>query len=136
MADFILDASVVMAWCFDDEKDEYADTVLDSFSEKSALAPSIWPLEIGNVLVVAERRSRITSIASSQFLELLRQLPIEVELTSDQRMFNAILRLAREHSLSTYDAAYIDLAKQTNLPLATLDRVLEKAAARNGVKRF
>jgi len=136
VAEFVLDTSVVMAWCFEDEANEYADSILECLAEKSALAPAIWPLEVGNVLVVAERRERIIKAESLQFLELLRQLPIEVELTSEQRMFDAVLSLAREHSLSTYDAAYLDLALQTDLKLATLDRSLREAANRSGVTLF
>jgi len=133
MVEFVLDASVVMAWCFEDEANTYADTVLDRLEENNAIAPSIWPLEVGNVLVVAERRERITKAESVHFLELLRQLPIEVDLSSEQRMFDTVLNLAREHTLSTYDAAYLDLSMQTGLHLATLDNALRLAAARCGV---
>ena len=136
MAEFILDTSVTMAWCFEDEANSYADAVLDSLVEKGALAPSIWPLEVGNVLVVAERRDRIARSESERFLRLLQQLPIAVEHLSDQRMFETVLNLAREQGLSTYDASYLDLAMQTGLPLATLDRALQDAARRCDVAIF
>ena len=136
MAEFILDTSVAMAWCFEDEANSYADTVLDSLTEKEALAPSIWPQEVGNVLIVAERRERISRLDSERFLELLQQLPITVEHLSEQRMFEAVLNLAREQDLSSYDASYLDLAMQTGLPLATLDRALQNAAKRCDVVIF
>ncbi|NOY99685.1 MAG: type II toxin-antitoxin system VapC family toxin [Chloroflexi bacterium] len=136
MADFVLDTSVVMAWCFEDEASDYADAVLEQLTDGYALAPGIWPLEVGNVLVVAERRGRMTKAESVHFLELLRQLPIEVEMSSAPRMFAAVIGLAREQSLSSYDAAYLDLAMRAGLPLATLDSALREAALRCGVPIF
>lgn len=136
MAEFVLDASVVMAWCFEDEANIYADAVLDRLRENRALVPSIWPLEVANVLVAAERRKRITKAEGVHFIELLRQLPIQVDLSSEQRIFDAVLNLACEHTLSTYDAAYLDLAMQTGHQLATLDSALRQAAARSGLTIF
>lgn len=129
MAEFVIDASVVLAWCFEDQADAYADLVLDCLPEGGALAPSIWPLEIGNVLVVAERQDLLTASDSERFVDLLRQLPIEVEAFSEQRMFESVPALAREQSLSAYGAAYLDLAVQAGLPLATLDQALRSAAS-------
>lgn len=133
MAEFVLDTSVAMAWCFEDEANPYADAVLDSLIDNAALAPSIWPLEVGNVLLVAERRKRMSQSESMRFLELLSSLPIKIESFSEQRMFEAVLNLARKQRLSSYDASYLDLAKQTGLKLATLDQSLRKAADRCGV---
>ncbi len=87
MAEYVLDASIVMAWCFEDEANVYADAVLDHLIENNALVPSLWPLEVANVMVVAERRKRITKAEGVHFLELLRQLPIEVDLSTEQRIF-------------------------------------------------
>lgn len=131
---FVLDASMTLAWCFEDEAGDYADQALDRLGESAALAPTIWPLEVGNGLVGAERRGRLTKSESVRFLELLRQLPIQVEMDSPARMFGEILTLAREHNLSTYDAAYLDLAMRSGLPLATLDEALHQAAVRCGLK--
>ena len=69
MGEFVLDTSVAMAWCFEDETNPYADAVLDSLIDNAALAPSIWPLEVGNVLLVAERRKRMSQPDSMRFLE-------------------------------------------------------------------
>lgn len=136
MDKFILDTSVAMAWCFEDETNPYADAVLDSLIDNAALAPSIWPLEVGNVLLVAERRNRISQSDSMRFLELLSSLPIKIESFSEQRMFEAILNLARKQKISSYDASYLDLAMQTGLKLATLDQSLRKAAGLCGVALF
>ncbi len=136
MDKFVLDTSVAMAWCFEDETNPYADAVLDSLIDNAALAPSIWPLEVGNVLLVAERRNRISQPDSMRFLELLSSLPIKTESFSEQRMFEAVLSLAWKLGLSSYDASYLDLAIQTGLKLATLDQSLRKAADRCGVAIF
>lgn len=122
----MIDASVVMAWCFEDEANPYADEVLESFTRTTALAPIIWPLEVSNVLVVAERRGRITAADTVRFLNLLRQLPIIVVEEAATRIFGEILSLARQQQqgLSAYDAAYMDLAMRSGLPLATQDAVL------------
>lgn len=133
---FVIDASVVMAWCFEDEANPYADEVLESFTRATAMAPIIWPLEVGNVLVVAERRGRITTADAVRFLSLLRQLPIVVMEETASRIFGEILSLARQQRPSVYDATYLDLAMRSGLPLATQDTVLREAAARCGVKVY
>ncbi len=134
MSGFVLDCSVGMAWCFEDEADRYADAVLDRLVEESALVPPLWPLEIANVLVVAERRRRLSKSDSARFLELVGALPIEVD-TATPDPFH-LLAVAREHGLSAYDAAYLALAMREGIPLATRDRALGKAARRCGVPLF
>ena len=133
---FVIDNSIVMAWWFDDAEDDYADAVLESLETGGALAPAVWPLEAGNVLLVAERRQRINRAATVRFLELLDALPIEVEQEPSERMFKEIVSLAREQGLSTYDASYLDLAMRRDLPLATRDAALLKAARRCGIPVF
>jgi predicted nucleic acid-binding protein len=125
---FVVDNSVVMAWCFEDETSTYADRVLNRFEDSSAIVPAIWPLEVGNVLIVAERRKRISEADSSRFLELLSELPIHVVQERPERMLKEIVALSRELSLSTYDASYLNLAMREGLPLATQDTALLKAA--------
>ena len=133
---FVIDNSVVMAWCFADEADAYADAVLESLEHGEALVPAVWPLEAGNVLLVAERRQRLHQAESVRFLELLAALPIRVEQESPQRMLREIIALAREQKLSSYDASYLDLAMRRGLPLATKDAVLANAAKQCGVALF
>ncbi len=122
-----------MAWCFEDECDEYADAVLDGLMGGSAIAPSIWPLEVANVLLVAERRGRLQPSDTPRFVELLGSLPIEVDEVSLGRATGAILALGREHALSSYDAAYLDLAIREAVPLASRDQTLVEAARSCGV---
>jgi predicted nucleic acid-binding protein len=133
---FVLDASVALAWCFETETSHFTDAVLDSLADSTALVPTVWPLEIGNALVVAERRGYLDQASSVRFLNLLGQLPLEVEQESPQRMFGEILLLAREQQLSTYDASYLDLAMRSGLPLASRDGALIQAARRCGVQEY
>jgi len=125
---FVLDNSVVMAWCFEDESNAMADAVLEQMQTKVALVPSIWPLEVGNVLLVAERRGRLSEADSSRFITMLANLPILPEIETRQRAMSDILFLAREYRLSTYDASYLDLAMREGVPLASLDKNLRQAA--------
>ena len=136
MADFVIDNSVVMAWCFADEEDEYADDVLASLESAEAIAPAIWPLEVGNVLLVAERRKRLGKADSVRFLALINDLPISVCQEPPERMTKEILALAREQQLSTYDASYLDLAMKKGVPIATQDAALKKAAQKCNVQIF
>lgn len=130
---FVIDNSVVMAWCFEDEISPYAESVLYSLETRTAIVPSIWPLEVGNVLLVAERKKRLSEAASNRFISLISELPIIVEQEPPERMIREIFLLARKHQLSTYDASYLDLAMKRELPLATLDDRLLAAAKQNNV---
>ncbi len=134
--DFVVDNSVVMAWCFLEEKNEQADEALDALTRVSAHVPSIWPLEVLNVLLAAERRNRISTADSIRFLELLEQLPIEVENEAVARRMGDLLHLARANGLSSYDTSYLDLALRKGMPLATADRNLIRAARECRVSLF
>ena len=130
---FVIDTSVVMTWCLKDETSKYADAILDSLEVSIAVVPSIWPLEVGNVLLVAERKKRLGEADSSRFVALLAELPIMIEQEPPERMMKEILALAREHKLSTYDASYLDLSMRKGLPIATLNNGLIAAAKRSQV---
>lgn len=130
---FVLDNSIVMSWCFQDEASEYADKVLDALETSEAIVPSIWPLEVANVLLVAERKRRLSRADTARFVSLVRSLPIMVEDETADRILGEILALARQYDLSSYDASYLDLAIRTSLPIATLDEDLRKAARHCGV---
>ena len=130
---FVLDCSVTMAWVFDDEDDPHAASVRDRLDRDVALASSIWPLEVGNALLVAERRKRVSRAEALRFLEVLRQLPIDVDATAMIGAVDGVLQIARQTGLSAYDASYLELAARFGVPLATLDRRLASAAARIGV---
>jgi len=121
MNSFVVDNSVVMSWCFNDEANKYGDAVLDRLAESTAIVPPIWPLEVVNVLLVAERRNRLKQVDSVRFITLLSQLPIVVEHEGPERKMKDLLSLGRANNLSSYDAAYLDLAMRNDCPIATLD---------------
>lgn len=133
---FVLDNSIVMSWCFRDESNKYTDTILSSLEKYEALAPSIWPLEVVNVLLVSERRGRLTEADSVRFLTLIDELPISVQQETPDRMLKEILALARKCYISSYDASYLDLAMRYGVPIATQDSGLKKAANQCKVSLF
>ena len=130
---FVIDNSVVMSWCFKDETNQYADAVLDRLSDSTAFVPSIWPLEVVNVLLVAERNKRLREADSVRFITLLSQLPIIVEYERTERIMKDLLSLARSNNLSSYDAYYLDLSMRKGFPIATLDTQLIEAAKKTNV---
>ncbi len=121
-----------MAWCFEDETTDATDAVLDKLRTDQATVPAVWPLEIANVLLVAERRARLSEAQASRFLELLAQLPIDVDDSPTDMA--GIVAAGRRHSLSSYDASYLVLAERLGTSLATLDRRLAAAAVNAGVR--
>ena len=132
---FVLDASVAVAWCFDDETTKFTEGVLDLISAGAeALVPSIWPLEISNALLVAERRKRIALAKVTALLFRIAGLPINVTRTDSKQAIEQILPMARQQGLSQYDAAYVELAVREGLALATLDGELQRAAKATGVE--
>ncbi len=134
--DFVLDCSVTMAWCFDDEATPYTDGVRDSLAAKRAVVPSIWPLEAANATIMGERRKRLDEARSQRFFVLLAALPIVVDDETSSRAFSDIIHLARTHQLSAYDAAYLELAIRRGLPLACNDGKLKTAALAAGVPLY
>ena len=125
---FVIDNSVVLAWCFKNEASTYADSVLNHFEHAGAVVPVIWPLEICNVLLAAEQEMHLTPTDSTRFISLLSDLPITVEMEFVPRMQGEIFALARRQELSSYEASYLDLAIRLGLPLATIDKRLRTAA--------
>jgi predicted nucleic acid-binding protein len=134
MESFVVDASVAMTWCYPDENSPYAYRVLDALEQAQAVVPSLWAVEVANALVVGERRHRLVAAEVAHFLGLLSGLSVEVDGETAPRATSDTLSLARTHSLSTYDASYLELAMRRALPLATLDEQLKKAAQAVGVK--
>jgi predicted nucleic acid-binding protein len=123
---FVLDASVTACWAFDDEEHPQARLAFQRIRSEEAVVPSLWWFEVRNILIVNERRRRIAETATARFLSALARLPVREDHGRDEA---AVLRLARAHQLSVYDAAYLELAQRERLPLATLDVQLQKAAA-------
>lgn len=132
-AHFVLDASLTLSWCFRDEANPASLALLDRMATEVALVPALWHLEIANVLVIAQRRGRITPERVADFLRELAILEIQVDHETAGRAFAHLLPLCRDHALTSYDAAYLDLARRRRLPLATLDADLIRVAPLLGV---
>lgn len=131
---FVLDASVAVAWCFEDKATKFTESVLDLLAAGAeALVPAIWPVEVANALLIAERRNRIVLAQVTALLQRIAALPIAVLPIDSSRAFDHILPVARQQSLSGHDAVYLDLALRQGLPLATLDEQLRRAAKTTGV---
>jgi len=132
---FVIDASVVLTWCFPDENAAMAEHVADLFKrDGTAIAPSFWPHEVLNALLAGERRKRISRDLVRSFLDDLATLPIVLEQFPAGIVFDRIERLSREHGLTAYDAAYLDLALESISPLATLDEDLVRACKKAKVR--
>jgi predicted nucleic acid-binding protein len=130
---FVIDASTVLAWCFEDEGGPEADALIERVAAVGAAVPGLWALEIANGLVSGERRGRIKAADSAAFVSMIEELPIDADPATGARALHETMSLAREHRLSAYDAAYLELAMRLRLPLATGDRSLRAAAKRVGV---
>jgi predicted nucleic acid-binding protein len=125
---FVLDASVVLTWCFPDKNAAMAQHVAGMFKRgDTALAPSFWPHEVLNALLAGEKRKRISRELIRSFLDDLATLPVALEQFPAGIVFERIQHVSREHDLTAYDAAYLDLAQDSGLPLATLDEHLLRA---------
>jgi len=128
----LLDASLALQWFLEDEE-KYSLAVLAGLSEKSALAPLQWFYEVGNGLLMACRRKRISLDQVDGFLTRLKALPIEAAQQTPSEILE-LPALAQAHGLTNYDAAYLALALRFKLPLATSDSDLLRAVASTGVK--
>jgi predicted nucleic acid-binding protein len=130
---FVVDSSIALTWCFEDEATQAADALLVRLTNDGAYAPSLWPLEVLNALAMAQRRGRITSEARQERLALLHALPITLDAETAEQAWTITNLLAERHALTLYDAAYLELAQRLGLPLATLDAALRTAANALGV---
>jgi predicted nucleic acid-binding protein len=131
---FILDSSLTIAFIFSDEASAETDAVLDSLGHGgTAFVPHLWRWEIGNALLQAERRKRITVVETERHISRLLALPIDTDENGPAEAWNATLLLARKHGLTVYDAAFLELAVRRGLPLGSLDEQLREAALAEGV---
>jgi predicted nucleic acid-binding protein len=128
---FVLDASIAACWVFADEQDPRAEAALYRVRTEDAVVPSLWWFEVRNILVVNERRKRITECGTNSFLRELARLRIRVDHDSDE---STVLRLARTYRLSVYDASYLELGLRSLIPLSTLDGDLAAAAVAEGTE--
>ena len=136
MTALVVDASLTAAWCFEDEETKYARDILSRAEQINFFVPAIWPVEMVNVLMVNERRKRITAADTARAVTLFNELAIQVDRPPSLQPFDATLLLARAHKLSSYDASYLELALREGLPLATLDTQLRNAAIAAGVQLY
>ena len=137
MMEWVLDASVALAWALPDENSQKADLLLSlEDSETVFYVPALWWYEVGNALVVAYRRNRITETHLFQILGLYDRLPLKTETSLTSERLWRLCSLAREYALSVYDAAYLDLAHQLGVGLATFDLRLRSAAKKAGLRIF
>lgn len=133
MSRAVLDCSVAVSWCFADEATPETHALLDRVRDAGAVVPSLWHLELGNVLLQAERRQRISAEDAAARLSLIAALPISVDPETIGRAWHDIISIARGEGLTTYDAAYLELAIRLNVPLLTKDGDLAAAARRRGI---
>ncbi|NYZ69824.1 type II toxin-antitoxin system VapC family toxin [Endozoicomonas sp. SM1973] len=139
MSNFVLDNSVAMRWLLETSKikdQNYADSVLETFSDVDAIVPNLWHLEAVSVLLGAQKRGEITEAEIEIFITQLESLPIEVDMATAHQAFSRTIRLAKLYKLSSYDASYLELAIRNGLPLASLDKDLRKAAKKAGVPLY
>lgn len=130
---FVLDCSVAISWCFEDEASPETDRILDMVAKDGAFVPNLWHLEITNVLIQAEKRGRISKQSIRQRLDAFSVLPITVDNETHHKAFDDVLHFAVDHKLTSYDAAYLELAVRRKLPLATKDKALKKTARKIGL---
>ena len=121
----VIDASVTIGWYLAEEEAATAQTALQQLGETEAFAPSLWWFEVRNALLINERRGRIDTTQTADILAQLIKLPIHIDR---EPVGDAVMTLARAHRLTFYDAAYLELARRLDAPLATLDRHLAAAA--------
>jgi predicted nucleic acid-binding protein len=130
---FVLDNSVALTWCFEDERTPATTALLEQVGQSGALAPMLWPLEALNALLVGERRGRLDAAKRRALAGFLAALPVKLDDETAGQAWTATADLAERFNLSSYDAAYLELAHRRNLPLASLDRELRTAAGALGL---
>jgi predicted nucleic acid-binding protein len=129
----VLDVSAVCAWCFEDERTPASEALLARLPECELCIPGLFLWELANVLLMAERRSRITAADRSAFLALMAQLDLHLDPADPTVIWHDVLSLAARHHLTAYDAAYLELAMRWGLPLASRDGALGAAARAAGL---
>jgi predicted nucleic acid-binding protein len=130
----VLDSSVTLAWVHNEETTPAVLHVLDRVIASGAWVPSLWRIEVANVLEMSVRRNRMGSDLRDKALANLSLLPISLDPETDRQAWGATLQLAARHRLTLYDAVYLELALRRVIPLATLDVELRAAASLEGVK--
>jgi predicted nucleic acid-binding protein len=136
-AGFIVDASVGFAWIHPGQATPETDRLLNEVAAGAkVVVPSLWYLEMANVLLIAQRRHRLTALQRKAALETLTALQFTVDEDGPRHAFGKTSELAEKHGLSVYNAVYLELALRRSLPLASRDEALKIAARRCGLKAF
>ncbi len=128
---FVIDNSVVSGWYLENQVTPYTQAVAEQLAGDEAVAPAIWELELTNLLRTACLRQRMTAQHAQETLRRIELLPIEIDRQPVPR--RELLALALRFGLSSYDAAYLELALRRQLPIATQDEALRAAALASGV---
>jgi predicted nucleic acid-binding protein len=137
MAVYVLDNSFTMTWLFEDERRTDSDQLRKELvSDSAAFVPQLWIIEVANGILVGERRKRIGLASIQPFIEMIESLQINEDNQARSKVFSTTLGLARQHGLTVYDAAYLELALRVGARLASLDNSLRKAAKTTGVELF
>lgn len=129
----VLDSSMTLAWCFEDERVPRVLAILDKVREDGAIVPPLWRYEVANGLLMALRRKRLDTNRLAAMLKAIGEFAIVEDEVSASQLWQSTLRLADRNGLTVYDAAYLELAERRALPLATLDADLARAAEAAGV---
>ena len=129
----VLDSSATLAWVYPEEITAAINEIRAHVESSGAVVPSLWRLEVANILEMNVRRSRHDAAFRDATLADLSELPIRVDGETDRHAWDDTLRLASRHRLTLYDAAYLELAQRRGLPLATMDKDLRKAALTEGI---
>lgn len=130
----VIDSSITMSWIIVDERTDANQAVLDRATRQGMAAPTLWPIEVANSLAMAQRRGRMTAALRNQALRDLQMMQVEIDDQTLSHVWQTTMGLADAHSLTVYDATYLELAMRRRLSLATLDKALIAAAARVGVE--
>jgi predicted nucleic acid-binding protein len=134
MAVFVVDASVALSWCFEDESNAWSAAILSRLTRGDRIVvPAHWSTEVSNGLLIAVRRKRLAPDKPAVFWDALAHLPIEMEPALTQVHSKQALSLAEKFGLTVYDAVYLELATRRQLPLATLDADLRNATQSAGL---
>jgi len=132
----VVDASVIAPFLIADEAGDRSEPLMEALLSGSAVAPQHWRLEIGNLGRKAVRHGRITPQELFEGIALFATLPVHIDSQTDELAWSRILDLSSEHDLTTYDAAYLELARRTGLPLASVDSALMRASESMSVSLF
>jgi predicted nucleic acid-binding protein len=131
---FVLDNSVAMRWCFESAAHPYADSILQNLATgDDAIVPILWFYEASAVLARAQNRGTLAAPKADAFIAELKSLKISADEESAARALTDVHHLAIAHRLTSYDAAYLELALRRSLPLATLDDDLIRASKAAGI---